>query len=274
MVSFVTQSSASKVPFQHVEYCMGTAFVFQGRAAANHQDRLADLISDACSELNQADQIFSLYKPDSPLSRLARGETSVAELDPIVNEIWDACLEWESATGGWFSSFTPQNTFDPSGLVKTWAAQRAANILLDGGITDFTLNAGGDILINTGCSEGVDWRIAVHKPTSISSDDAGILTVFDFWNTEFRALATSGISERGNHIWNPKAAGKEAADSIVQVSVLSDDLVAADVWATAAFAEGPSALDRIEQVRNLEALMVLHDGNLIGTSGITNLLAK
>ncbi len=270
----MSSAESQKVPFQHIEYCMGTAFVFQGRAAANNQDRLADLISDACRELNTADQIFSLYKPESPLSRLARGETSVAELDPIVNKVWDACLEWESQTGGWFSSFTPQNTFDPSGLVKTWAAQRAANILLDGGVGDFTLNAGGDILINSGSIERVDWRIAVHKPTSISSDDAGILTVFDFWNTEFRALATSGMSERGKHIWNPKAAGKEAADSIVQVSALSDDLVTADVWATAAFAEGPDALDRIEQVRNLEALMVLHDGNLIGTSGITRLLAK
>ena len=270
----MSSAESQKVPFQHIEYCMGTAFVFQGRSELANQEQLADLISDAALELNTADQIFSLYKPESPLSRLARGETSVAELDPIVNEVWDACLDWESLTGGWFSSFTPQNTFDPSGLVKTWAAKRAANILLDGGVSDFTLNAGGDILINTGCSERVDWRIAIHKPTSIASEDAGILTVFDFWNTEFRALATSGISERGQHIWNPKASGKQPADSIVQVSVLADDLVAADVWATAAFAEGPNALTRMESIRNLEAIMVLHDGNLIGTSGITGLLAK
>lgn len=262
------------MPFQHVEYCMGTAFVFQGRNAEDMQRPLAGLLTEACDKLHTADRIFSLYKSESPLSRLSRGETSVAELDQVVSDVWDACLEWESKTDGWFSSFTPQNTFDPSGLVKTWAAQAAADVLLDAGVMDFTLNAGGDILINSGCSERVDWRIAVHKPTSISSDDAGILTVFDFWNTEFRALATSGISERGKHIWNPKAAGKEAADSVVQVSVLSDSLVAADVWATAAFAEGLPALERIEQVRNLEALIVLKDGSLAGTSGVMNLLAK
>lgn len=262
------------MPFQHVEYCMGTAFVFQGRVAEDSKRNLSDFMAEAGEKLHTADKIFSLYKPESPLSRLARGETSVAELDPVVSDVWDQCLDWESKTDGWFSSFTPQNTFDPSGLVKTWAAQAAADVLLDAGILDFTLNAGGDILVNSGCSERVDWRIAVHKPTSIASDDAGILTVFDFWNTEFRALATSGISERGNHIWNPKAPGKEAADSVVQVSVLSDSLVAADVWATAAFAEGLPSIERIESVRNLEALIVMKDGSLAGTSGIMNLLAK
>ena len=253
---------------------MGTAFVIQGLTPEGFDNRLPDLIAQATDELKTADEIFSLYKPESPLSRLARGETSVAELDPVVSDVWDACLAWESKTDGWFSAFTPQNTFDPSGLVKTWAAQNAANVLLDAGIRDFTLNAGGDILINSGCTQRVDWRVAIHKPASIVSDDAGILTVFDFWNTEFRALATSGISERGNHIWNPKAPGKEPADSVLQVSVMSDSLVTADVWATAAFAEGVTALDRIEQVRNLEALIVLNDGNLVGTSGVVNLLAK
>lgn len=253
---------------------MGTAFVIQGRTPEGFDNRLPDLIAQATGELKTADEIFSLYKPESPLSRLARGETSVAELDPVVSDVWDACLAWESKTDGWFSAFTPQNTFDPSGLVKTWAAENAANVLLDAGIRDFTLNAGGDILISTGCTQRVDWRVAVHTPTSIVSDDAGILTVFDFWNTEFRALATSGISERGNHIWNPKAPGKEPADAVLQVSVMSDSLLAADMWATAAFAEGVTALDRIEQVRNLEALIVLNDGNLVGTSGVVDLLAK
>ena len=105
--------------FEHTELCMGTVFMFQGRSKLPHGPH----ISTACDMLHEADRLFSTYKPESPISRLARGETSAAAEDPIINQIWDECLEWERVTDGWFSAFTPENTFDPSGLVKTWAAE-------------------------------------------------------------------------------------------------------------------------------------------------------
>ena len=101
--------------FEHTELCMGTVFMFQGRSKLPHGPH----ISTACDMLHEADRLFSTYKPESPISRLARGETSVAAEDPIINQIWDECLEWERVTDGWFNAFTPENTFDPSGLVKT-----------------------------------------------------------------------------------------------------------------------------------------------------------
>ena len=256
--------------FEHIELCMGTAFKFQGRSPIPHGPH----ISEACDVLHEADRVFSTYKPESPIARLARGETSVAAEAPIVGEIWDACLDWEQVTDGWFSAFTPQNTFDPSGLVKTWAAARAAQVLVDSGITDFTLNAGGDVLIADGETVDQDWRIGIHKPVSITSDEAGILTVIDLKDTQFRAMATSGSAERGRHIWNPKAGGKAAADSLLQVSVVARNLVTADVWATAAFAEGPTCLKRLEQLGGIEAIIVLPNGDVSATSGFAKLIAR
>ena len=123
--------------FRRNEECMGTVFVFHGRTANAQIDQLLD---KACEELHEADRIFSLYKPESPLSQLARGETSVANCPPVVEHVWDLCEQWEHATGGYFKAFTPQHTFDPSGLVKTWAAQTAIDVLLTEGVSDFTLN--------------------------------------------------------------------------------------------------------------------------------------
>ena len=52
------------------------------------------------------------------------------------------------------------------------------------------------------------------------------------------------------------------------------DLVTADVWATAAFAEGPGCLKHLERVDGVEAIIVLPDGGIDGTSGFAKLLAR
>jgi thiamine biosynthesis lipoprotein len=252
---------------------MGTGFSFRGRSPLSDSDT-SIILNQACAILHEADLIFSLYKPESPLSRLARGETSVAECPPVVSEIWDACEAWEKTTDGWFSAFTADHTFDPSGLVKTWAANRAAEYVLEQGITDFTLNAGGDVLIADGVTEAIDWRMGISKPISIAAEGAGVLTVVDLHRTPFRAMATSGSAERGTHIWNPKAGGRESAGDFIQVSVVARDLVTADVWATAAFAEGERAIEHLNGIEDVEALFVYPDGQLGATNGFINLFAK
>ena len=261
------------ITFEHVEVCMGTTFRFAGRSDFNEFET-NDLIHRACEILHEADRTFSLYKPESPLSQLSRGETRVADCPPVVGEIWDACEEWEKRTDGWFSAMTPQNTFDPSGIVKTWAAKRAAEYIYSAGIKDFTMNAGGDVWLSDDLTSDQDWRIGISKPISIASPDAGVLSVIDLKNTNFRAMATSGSAERGQHIWNPKAAGKEAPTELVQVSVVASDLVTADVWATAAFAAGARGVALLNAAPGVEALFVLANGDLAATDNFAALFAK
>lgn len=261
------------ITFEHVEVCMGTTFRFAGRSDFNEFET-NDLVQQACEILHEADRTFSLYKPESPLSQLSRGETRVADCPPVVGEIWDACDEWEKRTDGWFSAMTPQNTFDPSGIVKTWAAKRAAEYIYSAGIKDFTMNAGGDVWLSDDLTSDQDWRIGISKPISIASPEAGILSVIDLKNTDFRAMATSGSAERGEHIWNPKATGKEASTELVQVSVVADDLVTADVWATAAFAAGTRGIPLLEAVDGIEALFILANGDLAATDNFQSLFAR
>ena len=265
--------------FFHHESCMGTVFRVGGRTPFSPADT-ESIVMQACAILHEYDRIFSLYKPESPLSQLARGEAAVRDLPPIVSKIWDACEEWESLTEGWFSAFTPQHTFDPSGIVKTWAAQAAADHLINHGILDFTINAGGDVLISDAATGQDDWRVGIHKPVSIAAPDAGSLAVLDLRGSPFRAVATSGSAERGLHIWNPKAPERAAADELVQVSVVARDLVTADVWATAAFAMGDRAIGLLEKFnqshpsQSVQAMAISPDGSLEATEGFIDLFAK
>ena len=249
---------------------MGTVFTFQGRTQLSEVE-LGEAITASCALLHEADEIFSLYKPESPLSRLARGESSVAKCPPAVEAVWNLCEDWEKATDGYFSPFTLEHTFDPSGLVKTWAAQRAIDMLVSKGVSDFTLNAGGDIWLSDGLTDTKDWKVGIGKPVSVASEEAGLLTVVNLKNTEFRAIATSGSAERGEHIWNPQSASM-ASGNLIQVSILAKDLVTADVWATACFAQGESAIDRIAREPGIEGLFVFADGRVDGTDGFAEVL--
>jgi len=258
--------------FRHLEYCMGTAFQYWGRSEFDAAE-VKRAITQSTLVLHEADEMFSLYKHFSPLSRLARGEVSMSQLPSEVEYIWDECEKWEKVTEGWFSAMTPQNTFDPSGLVKSWAAQQAANKLIELGVDDFAINAGGDILLSESVSAGKPKRIGVGKPVSIISEEAGALVVLDLNDSEYYAVATSGTTERGEHIWNPKA-GRENANQLLQVTVVARDIITADVFATAAFAAGNQADAFLNRHRDkLEAVVVDLNGDVYATAGFSELIS-
>jgi len=262
--------------FRHTEFCMGTVFRFVGRTELP-KDVIEEVIQKAVTELHKTDEFFSLYKQDSSLSKLSRGECSVADCPVVVSQVWGECESWSEVTDGWFSPFTPQNTFDPSGLVKTWAADKAAAVLENAGVTDFAMNAGGDIRLSRNITPGFAMRIGISTPVTIASPEAGVLTVVDLNNTDFRAVATSGTAERGKHIWNPKH-GSAFANEVSQVTVVAKDIVSADVWATALFAAGNSALSIADKYNEshkenqIAVLIVEFDGNLVATANFSSLL--
>lgn len=252
--------------FRHNEECMGTVFQFFGRTEINPDTALAE----ATKALHTADEIFSLYKPESPLSRLARGDASLGELPEIVSFVWDECQRWEELTEGWFSSMNHQNIFDPSGYVKAWASEKAAAKLQKFGITDFAINAGGDIYLSPAISAGFPKRVGIAQAESIAETFTP-LTVVDLNDTDYFAVATSGNAERGEHIWNPKT--YEYANQLRQVTVIGKDLITADVLATAIFAAGDQSQNLISKFEDeIEVLVIDNSGNTFATGGFSALV--
>ena len=262
--------------FSWEEPCMGTYFLFKIRSDFSSAN-LAGLITQACEILHEADQTFSLYKNDSELSRIARQELTVEKASDSVRAIYRDCEVWREKTNGWFDATNQEKIFDPSGIVKTWAAKRAALFLEANGVKNFTLNAGGDIYLSSELSVNNLWRVGLADLNKREEKGSGSNMTLNLKGSPFRAVATSGSVERGEHIW-AKGVLPEKHD-VVQVTVVGQDLVVADIWATAIYAGGREALAEMNKVENsteitAAAIVTYADGSMTASKGFTALLAS
>ena len=106
---------------------MGTIVTIDVFDARRHRPvhALAPHLEEAREELHRADQIFSTWRQDSPMSRLRRGELSLDEAPSEMTEVFEQCLVARSLSGGWFDPWAMPGGVDPTGYVKGWAAQRS-----------------------------------------------------------------------------------------------------------------------------------------------------
>lgn len=189
-----------------------------------------DAIRAAFDVLRSADRHFSPFQPDSEVCRYERGETA-ASADLV--EVLEIARLASIASGGAFSVHAPDGSLDTNGVVKGWAAQRAAETLLAHGAQNFCLNAGGDVVTRGEPEPGKPWRTGVRDP----SDPRRIMAVVAQCDG---AVATSGTYERGAHVWDGRTG--EPAHSLVAATVVADSLTTADVLATCVLALGPEGV--------------------------------
>ena len=256
--------------FSYSAECMGTIFNFQ------IEDGLPDAeltrhCDDAMDILHDADETFSLYKPESEISELNSGIRSWDSASSEQKKIREDSLSWKDETAGFFDPISPTGTYDPSGLVKTWAARNACHFLEGNGVRQFTLNAGGDIFLSADLESPLLNRVGLSNLRSIAATGAGSNLVLDLAGTNFRAVATSGASERGEHIWRAAE-----SSSYVQATVVAKDLVLADIWATALISGGDAAFSEFEKRVDKDtarALVTTRDLAIRSSAGFAELLA-
>jgi thiamine biosynthesis lipoprotein len=185
----------------------------------------------AFESLRDADRRFSAYREDSELSRANREPAAAAEPSADFAEVVAIGQAAAAASGGAFRIRRPDGSWDLDGVVKGWAAERAAGVLRAAGVRDFCLNAGGDVAVS-GSPEpdgGRPWSVGIRSPHR-ATEMMAVLAVRD------GGVATSGAYERGPHIVDGRDGS--VADSLLSVTVVADDLTTADVLAKAVFALG------------------------------------
>jgi FAD:protein FMN transferase len=202
---------------------------------------VARVVEEAFDLLREADRLFSTYQQDSEVNRIRRGELDLAQANPLIRAVAEACRQAGELTQGAFTDHLPDDDgvlrFDPTGLVKGWAAERAASRLADIPATSFILNAGGDVvvggnLVEAGTGAAPVWRVGIEDPR----DRSRIAEVVEL---SHGGVATSGTAARGAHLYDP-ATGR-FVDRDGSVTVVGPSLMWADVWATALFV-GPASL--------------------------------
>ena len=107
-------------------------------------------------------------------------------------------------------------------------------------------------------------------PTGIADPDdrSALLCAVELRGSR-RAIATSGGAERGDHIW---LAGTAERAEFEQVTVVADDIVTADVLATAIVAGGRRTLDDLTDRWDIDVITVDRRGELLATPGIRTAL--
>ncbi|WP_051792859.1 FAD:protein FMN transferase [Amycolatopsis jejuensis] len=210
---------------RHVEYAMGLPISLDLRDEAD--------FTTAFAWLHEADARFSPYKVDSEVSRYGRGELTLSELSDDLDEILSLCAYYEDLSGGAFTARLPGRGFDPCGIVKGWAVQRAADLLHAAGAKRFCLNAGGDVVTSGEPEPGRPWHVGIRHPEQ-PQEVCAVLDSLD------GAVATSATYERGAHILDGRT-GLPAND-LLSVTVATDNLVHADALATAIFALGADGI--------------------------------
>lgn len=239
---------------RRVEQIMGMPIVVDVR-----DDDLDEETLDAVFDwFRWVDCTFSTYKEDSQISRLARGELAYEDAHDDVRRILDRCEELREETRGAFDARAGRR-LDPSGIVKGWSVDGAADILLRAGARNFAVNAGGDMRLSGRAVPELTWRVGIQHPLDRSAI-AAVVEANDL------AVATSGAYARGDHVIDPHT--RRPPGGVLSVTVAGRELATADGYATAAFAMGPHAGPHwTARLRGYEAMTILTDGTVLSTGG-------
>jgi thiamine biosynthesis lipoprotein len=242
----------------HIESVMGTAVAFDIRDTAGNAG-----LDDAVAWLHHVDETFSTYRMDSPISRLGRGEITLEDVSDEVRSILFLCERLRAETNGAFDALAvpaPNGTnLDPSGVVKGWSIERAAEILERHGHTDFLINGGGDIAIRGTSAPDRPWRIGIRSP----QDASAVAMTIDARGPY--AVATSGSYERGAHIIDPFTGAPIA--ELASVTVIGPDLTFADAYATTVYVMGEVGLEWLVDKPGYEGCVITHEGDVRATNG-------
>jgi thiamine biosynthesis lipoprotein len=240
---------------RRVEHIMGMPVVVDVRD--EHVDD--DVLERMFDSLRFADAMFSTYRDDSEISRLNRRELTLAEAHPDVREVLDRCEALRVESDGYFDMrAAAADAIDPSGLVKGWAVDRAASILIDAGLRNFAVNIAGDMRLRGRAVPEPFWSVGIQHPLERGSI-AAVVQANDL------AVATSGAYERGDHVLDPHT--RRPPVGVLSVTVVGPELATADAYATAVFAMGEAGVNWSSRLRGYEAMTILADERVLSTPG-------
>lgn len=133
-------------------------------------------------------------------------------------------------------------------IAQGYAVDQMAEWLKLKGLSDFMVELGGEVRVSGINKAGNDWRIGIEKPTeNIAEIEGSARFEWIVEMAENTSLATSGSyrnfkedaesGKRYSHIINPLT-GQAGRDSLLSVTVMSDECSKADALATALMAMG------------------------------------
>ncbi|WP_294228440.1 FAD:protein FMN transferase [uncultured Shimia sp.] len=144
-----------------------------------------------------------------------------------------------------------------SAIGKGFGVDRLGDTVRSFGVTDFMVEIGGDIITSGQNAEGMPWQIAIETPDARQRSYLKVLGVSGL------GMATSGdyrnyFEQNGirySHILDATT-GRPVTHASASVTVLTQNAMLADAWATALLALGRQRGIEIAKRQNLAALFI------------------
>jgi len=231
------------------------------------REATGELFDAVFAYLTYMDETFSFFKPTSEVSAINRGELAPDQWSVDIREMFVCAEDTKRITGGYFDIVTPSGAIDPSGIVKGWAIEKAAQLLRARGVQNFYVEIAGDIAVGGVNAQGEPWRIGIENPLKVSGQTER--EVVKIVRLSDKGIATSGTYRNGAHIYDPLSK-RPPSDEIVSLTVIGPNVYEADRFATAAFAMGRSGIEFIERLEGFEGYQIDSSGVATMTSGFSD----
>ncbi len=153
---------------------------------------------------------------------------------------------------------TARVSVDLSGIAKGYGVDQIARVLMSCGIDRFLVTLDGEARARGVRPDGQPWTLAIEAPIPGGREAWDILTL------RGGSVATSGdyrhFFQADGHSYShtiDAATGAPVDSPIVSVTVLRDDCMMADAWATALTVMGPEKGMAMAEARHIPALFLL-----------------
>jgi len=147
-----------------------------------------------------------------------------------------------------------------SAIAKGYGIDAVADTLREAGIKDFMVEIGGDLVARGKNDKGEAWRIGIEKPEAgarnlqliVELNDRGMATSGDYKNF----FEQDGV--RYSHIIDPTT-GRPITHRTTSVTVLAENAMMADAWATAMLALGQEKGMELAEKHKLAVYFISRD---------------
>ncbi len=239
--------------FAHAEDVWGTVVTFDVRGSFGPGGpevfavSAQEAVAEAVSFLHDVDAWFSTYRVDTPITALRNGLLTVEDMPQVVCSVLDSCRWLRTLTHGVFDPWAARGGVDPSGYVKGWAADIAADLIVGMGFDNVCINAAGDVSCRGFQSPDQPWTVGIRHPEH-ADQIVQTVTALD------EGVATSGLYERGAHVVDPRTGRHEV--TLTSATVVGPDCGMADALATALLVTGIDGLDWFADLPGWSAYLV------------------
>lgn len=158
--------------------------------------------------------------------------------------------------------------FDVGAIAKGYIADRMKDLLVKKGVNSAIINLGGNVLCIGSKPDGTPFKVGIQKPFADRNETEAVMDITG------KSVVSSGIYERCfkqngklyHHILNPKT-GFPYDNSLISVTIISDQSVDGDALSTTCFALGLEDGLKFAEKKGVQAVFITEDYKLHYTDG-------